>query len=234
MRVTATTLRNRLLSRARLRHLQVFVKVAELRTVKRAAESVGITQPSATQALGDLEQLLGLRLFLRHSQGMLLTPAGLALLPLVRKALGQIDELATETAALAHGSNAVVRVAAISAAIGGGLGDAVAAFAHQHPYVLVHLEEADAARQAGLLADGELDCAVCRVPAVLPSGWSFTPLWPDRFAIVAGRLARIETLQPRRVRCAAHGGQRQMIQRLHIGQHARHWATARSAMWKLP
>ena len=66
--VSATVLRNRLLSRARLRQLHLFVKVAELQTVKRAAEAVGITQPSATLALADLEQLLSCPLFLRHSR----------------------------------------------------------------------------------------------------------------------------------------------------------------------
>lgn len=183
---TATTLRNRLLSRARFRHLHVFVKVAELQTVKRAAEAVGITQPSATQALADLEQLLDCKLFLRHAQGMTPTPAGVALLPAARKALALVDETATHAAALAHGTASVVRVAAISAAMGSCLGAALPAFARDHPDVLVDLQEADASRQAGLLADAEVDCAVCREPPVLPAGWSFTPLWPDRFAIVAG------------------------------------------------
>ena len=116
--MTASILRNRLLSRARFRHLHVFVKVAELQTVKRAAEAVGVTQPSATQVLADLEQLLGCALFLRHAQGMSPTPAGTALLPLARKALALIDEAATQAAALAYGSTSVVRVAAISAATG--------------------------------------------------------------------------------------------------------------------
>lgn len=184
---SASTLRNRLLSRARLRHLHVFVKVAELRTVKRAAEAVGVTQPSATQALADLERLLDCALFLRHAQGMTPTAAGTLLLPLARRALGLVDEVATQAAALARGSHEVVRVAATSAAIGGHLGCAIPAFVDAHPGVLVDLQEADVARQAALVADGEVDCAFCRAPAVLPTGWSFMPLWPDRFAIVAGR-----------------------------------------------
>lgn len=187
MGISATTLRNRLLGRARLRHLHVFVKVAELLTVKRAAEAVGITQPSATQALADLERLLECPLFLRHSQGMSLTSAGAVLLPLARRTLGLIEDAATQAAALAQGSNEVVRVAAISAAIGGHLGKVIPDFAREHPGVLVHLQEADAARQSSLLADGDVDCAFCRAPPVLPTGWAFTPLWPDRFVIVSGR-----------------------------------------------
>ena len=186
MRTSASTLRNRLLSSARLRHLHVFVTVAELHTVKRAAETVGISQPSATQALAELERLLECTLFLRHARGMALTPAGSQLLPLARRILGIMDDAATQAAALAQGANEVIRVAAISAAIESHLGTTIPDFTQLHPRVLVQLQEADASRQASLVADGDVDCAFCRAPSVLPDGWSFTPLWPDRFAIVAG------------------------------------------------
>lgn len=184
--ISATSLRNRLLSRARLRHLHVFVKVAELLTVKRAAQAVGITQPSATLALADLERLLECPLFLRHSKGMALNTAGELLLPLARRMLGLVDEAATRAADLAQGAAGVVRVAAISAAIGGPLGLVLPVFVRDHPQVLVELLEADAQRQPGMIAEREVDCAICRRPAVMPVGWAFAPLWPDRFGIVAG------------------------------------------------
>lgn len=174
-----------MLNRARLRHLHVFVCVADLQSVKRAAEAVGITQPSATQAVADLEKLLEVALFLRHSHGMSLTPAGTALLPLARRALGLIDEAATMAAALAKGSKSVVRVAASSAAIGGHLERVLPAFAQKHPEILLNLQEANMTEQNPLLAANEVDCSLCRRPSVLPHGWTFTPLWHDRFAIVS-------------------------------------------------
>ena len=183
---SASVLRNRLLSRARLRHLHLFVKVAELQTVKRAAEAVGITQPSATLALADLERLLACPLFLRHSHGMALTRAGELLLPLARRMLGLVDETATRAAEIAQGAVGAVRVASISAAIGSHLGKALPAFARAHPQVLIELIEADSSRQGGLISNGEVDCAICRRPPVMPAGWTFLPLWPDRFGIVAG------------------------------------------------
>jgi DNA-binding transcriptional LysR family regulator len=186
MGTSASTLRNRLLSRARLRHLHVFAKVAETLTVKRAAEAVGITQPSATQALAELEKLLECALFLRHSRGMSLTPAGKLLLPLARRAIGLVDDVATQAAALSQGATEVVRVAAISAALGRCLGRAIPGFVRAYPTVRVHLQEADVSRQASLITSGDVDCTFCRAPGLVPSGWAFTSLWPDRFAIVAG------------------------------------------------
>lgn len=184
--VSATSLRNRLLARARLRQLHVFVRVAELQTVKRAADAVGITQPSATQSLADLERLLECDLFLRHSQGMALTTAGELLLPLARRMLGLVDETATRAAEIAQGAVGVIRVAAISAAIDSHLGTVLPAFVRQHPAMRIELVEADAQRHASLVAEREVDCTICRRPVVMPAGWTFMPLWPDRFGIVAG------------------------------------------------
>lgn len=184
---TASTLRNRLLNKVRLRHLLVFAKTAELQSVKRAAQAVGISQPTATQVLLDLESMLEVTLFLRHSQGMSLTPAGAALMPLVRRILGLVDDTASQAAALAQGSQGIVRVAAISAAIGGAFGQAATRFADVHPEVTLQLLEANAQVQTQLIANGEIDCAICREPEVLPAGWQFTPIWKDRFAIVANR-----------------------------------------------
>ncbi|WP_066265584.1 LysR family transcriptional regulator [Hydrogenophaga palleronii] len=184
--VSATSLRNRLLGRARLRHLHVFVKVAELQTVKKAADAVGITQPSATQCLADLEKLLECNLFLRHSQGMALTRAGELLLPLARRMLGLVDDTATRAAEIAQGAVGVIRIAAISAAIGSHLGEALPAFARQQSQTVIELIEADAQRHASLLANREVDCTICRRPSVMPAGWSFIPLWADQFGIVAG------------------------------------------------
>lgn len=184
--VSATSLRNRLLARARLRHLHVFVKVADLQTVKRAAEAVGMTQPSATQSLSDLEKLLECSLFLRHSQGMALTTAGELLLPMARRMLGLVDETATRAAEIAQGAVGVIRIAAISAAMGSHLGEAMPGFARLHPQIQIELMEADAQRQTSLLAQREVDCAICRRPSVMPASWAFSPLWPDQFGIVAG------------------------------------------------
>lgn len=186
MNVNASVLRNRLLGRARLRHLQVFVRIAELGTVKRAAESVGLTQPAVTHALADLEALLECALFLRHARGMLLTPVGHTLLPLARRVLATIDDSAGEVAAMANASTGVVRVAAITAAVAGLLVRAIPEFGRRHPDVVVHLHEADAQQQAALVARNDVDMSLCRAPAVTPQGWRFTPLVDDRFAVVAG------------------------------------------------
>ncbi len=53
-----------------------FVEVANTLNVSRAAERLGITQPSLTQALNRLEHEVGVPLFFRSKKGVSLTPAG--------------------------------------------------------------------------------------------------------------------------------------------------------------
>lgn len=169
-----------------MRHWQVFVRIAELGSVKRAAEAIGLSQPSVTQALADLEELLECKLFLRHARGMKPLPVAQALLPLTRRMLATLDEGVEQVIALEGRAAAVVRVAAIPAAVSGLLAQALPRFCQGAPEVVVHLREADALQQAALIERAEVDVALCRAPDVTPEGWEFTPLVEDRFAIVAG------------------------------------------------
>lgn len=184
MTANATALRNRLISRARLRNILVFVKTAELGSVRLAAEAAGMAQPSASQSLAELEALLQSPLFLRHSRGMSLTAAGSALLPSARRLLDVVDDGAHQVAALQGSSSGVVRVAAIAAAVHGFLTEALPRFSREHPDVVLHLEQMEGKRQLALVADAEIDICLCRHPGTLPEGWGFEPLVADRFTIV--------------------------------------------------
>lgn len=59
-----------------LKSLEYFVRVAELGSITRAAEAVGIAQPALTRSLRRLEQSLGTALLVRLPRGVRLTSAG--------------------------------------------------------------------------------------------------------------------------------------------------------------
>ena len=84
MTLRSSVVLNRLLTRLRVRHIQVLVKLADLGNVKRAALAVGVSQPAATLLLADMERLIATPLFLRHSRGVTPTQMALDLLPLAR------------------------------------------------------------------------------------------------------------------------------------------------------
>ena len=70
-----------------LRSITTFVKTAELGSLRKAAAAQGITPQAASQALAQLEQHLGVRLFHRTTRSMALTEEGQRFLEAAQPAL---------------------------------------------------------------------------------------------------------------------------------------------------
>lgn len=88
------------MERPSVRQLECVVAVADHLNFRRAAESLGITQPALSLALGQLETQLGVRLFERDRRRVLPSPAGEALVPRARAALTELDAFVEAAAAL--------------------------------------------------------------------------------------------------------------------------------------
>jgi LysR family cyn operon transcriptional activator len=75
-----------------LRHLRAFLTVAETRNFTRAAERLGVSQPSISIQIRELETALGTQLFHRLGQGIVLSPAGRAFHPRAALVLGKLSD----------------------------------------------------------------------------------------------------------------------------------------------
>ena len=80
-----------------LRHLRYLVAVADAGTFTRAAEQLFITQPTLSQQIGRLEQIVGTPLLVRRRDGVRLTTAGAVLLDAARDALSLVDHGVSRT-----------------------------------------------------------------------------------------------------------------------------------------
>ena len=80
-----------------LRHLRYLSAVADEGTFTRAAERLFIAQPTLSQQIGRLEQLVGTRLLHRHRDGVRLTAAGAVLLDAARDVLSAVDHGVSQT-----------------------------------------------------------------------------------------------------------------------------------------
>nr|WP_315425869.1 LysR family transcriptional regulator [uncultured Albidiferax sp.] len=74
-----------------LRHLRYFIAVAEELNFRRAAERIHIDQTPLSRAIRDLEERLGVALFLRRPRNLQLTPAGTKLLGHAHKILIRVE-----------------------------------------------------------------------------------------------------------------------------------------------
>ena len=76
--------------RVKLRDLQILLSVARLGSMAKAANELATTQPTVSQAIAELEDAVGARLFDRSTQGVVLTNFGEVLL---RSGLEAFDAL---------------------------------------------------------------------------------------------------------------------------------------------
>ncbi|MCS4504793.1 LysR substrate-binding domain-containing protein [Arhodomonas aquaeolei] len=75
-----------------LRQLRYFVAIVESGSIKRAAMSLYVAQPSLSQHVRNLEEELGVTLLTRSARGVSPTEAGLELLGYARSILSQLEQ----------------------------------------------------------------------------------------------------------------------------------------------
>ncbi len=91
-----------------LRLLQAAVVVAEERSVTRAADRLGLTQPALSKQLAELEDRVGFVLFERNSQRFEVTEPGAAFIEHARIALAEIERAVNSGRAASQGSSSVI------------------------------------------------------------------------------------------------------------------------------
>jgi DNA-binding transcriptional LysR family regulator len=124
-----------------LRQLECFVAVAEERSFTRAAERIGITQPSLSQHIRALEQELRGPVVHRLPGGASLTPAGRSLLPEARTALRAVERgRRASLAALALEAGELEIATVLSMAVGL-LPRYIRTWHELHPKVAVRFQE---------------------------------------------------------------------------------------------
>jgi DNA-binding transcriptional LysR family regulator len=76
----------------RLQELAVFVRAAESGSFSRAGRELGLSQPSVSRIVGELETRLGVKLLLRTTRRITVTDAGALFLTRAREILAEIED----------------------------------------------------------------------------------------------------------------------------------------------
>ena len=90
--------------------LRIFLKVAELGSFTQAGETLFLTQPAISLQVKTLEQHLGVPLFERKGRQVLLTEAGVRLLPHARRIMEEIADARARVAELSSGALGNLRI----------------------------------------------------------------------------------------------------------------------------
>jgi LysR family transcriptional regulator, carnitine catabolism transcriptional activator len=140
-----------------LRQLRVFVAVAEALSFTRAGDALGLPQSSVSTQLRELEDVLGLRLFDRHTRMLRLTEDGAEILPLARKTLADLDAVVGSSAELKTLGRGRVSIAASSVQAAMVLPRVMRAFAERHPGIKVELFDVSQDEVLSMVHSGAVD-----------------------------------------------------------------------------
>lgn len=166
-----------------IRHLWLFLAVAEEQHFGRAAKRLGMSQPPLTSQIQALEHALKLKLFERSRRGTKLTPAGAAILPAVKKFAEQLERLELAVREAAAGQRSILTIGAITSAMVEVLPPLVARLKTAYPEVTVAMREIDSVDAVPLLQSGDIDLAFARLEGELGAGIKSMPLRADRLAV---------------------------------------------------
>lgn len=153
------------MSRPRLttRQLSYFVALAETGQFTRAAERMGVSQPSLSQQVRALEETTGAPLVERGRMPVL-TPIGRDVLERARSILLALHDLEDVRVAHGDGMAGTIRLG-VSPTLGAYILPALVARLHrEHPALRVHVREALPDMLAAGLAAGEHDIVLAQLP----------------------------------------------------------------------
>ncbi len=145
-----------------LHRLRYFVAVAETGSFTRAAAREGVTQPSLSQQILELEKDLDTRLFDRLGRTVVLTAAGSQLLPHAQGVLAAVADAERSVRATASGGD--LRAGAIPTVAPYLLPNVARRFLKEHSTVRLKLLEDRTERLLEAIHAGELDVGVMALP----------------------------------------------------------------------
>jgi LysR family glycine cleavage system transcriptional activator len=163
-----------------VQELRALVACAQLGSASRAAETLNLTQSAVSRAIRSLEDRLGVRLFQRVRQRLVLADAGRALLRDAETILDNLDASARMVMAFGGGDQ-VLRLAVLPTFATTWLIPKLAEFNRLSPETAIDLTSALGPVD---FQDSPFDAAIQRA-ALARSGTTIVPLMDERLVVVA-------------------------------------------------
>src|SRR5215813_5571694 len=169
-----------------VRHLRYFLAVAGAGNFSRAADRLGISQPSVSQQMRDLEAALRVPLFQRRGKRILLTPRGLIFQEHARAVLHQLENFLQELNSEPGELRGTLRLGVIPVLnvplVPQLLGDFVA----DHPGIIVTVEEISSTEIETAVEEGRMDVGLGFLTRHSPN-LHYEHLGHDEFALIVHR-----------------------------------------------
>ncbi|MBF5005173.1 LysR family transcriptional regulator [Diaphorobacter caeni] len=165
------------------RAVKAFLLVVESRSFTHAAGALGVTQPSLSALIQDLEDTLGLKLLERSTRSVALTEAGEEFLQRIQRPLADVEEAYRSALDLSAARRGTVIVAALPSAAFGLVPHALARLRSVHPALQSRVIEAHTDQLLEMLRTNQVECAIGPLSEAAPD-LHFEPLLTDGYYAV--------------------------------------------------
>lgn len=163
--------------------LEYFIVLARERHFGRAAEECGVTQPTLSAALRQLEGQLGVVLVQRGSRFQGLTPEGQRVLEWARRIVGDARTMREEMKAAHKGLSGHARIAVIPTA-SSMVTAMTTAFAQKHPAVTLSITSCTSYEVLSKLENFEIDTGITYLENEPTGRVATVPLYAERYQLI--------------------------------------------------
>ena len=141
-----------------------FREVAVRGSISRAAEELCVSQPAASQCIRNLEEQLGIELFIREARGVRLSREGELILKHITEGLGALlgaEKLAENLKDLSRGT---IHIGSSDTLTGHILPRPLSRFRRKYPGIRIHISNQTSLAIAGAVSEGSIDVGVVSLP----------------------------------------------------------------------
>src|SRR5262245_51485521 len=177
------------MDRPSIRQLESLVAVAETGSFRRAASSLGISQPALSAQVQAAEQVLGVQVFERDRRSVLVTPAGEDVVGRARIALDAVDAVSDSARRRAEPLVGSLRLGVIPTIAPYWLPALLPTVRARFAKLELILREEQTNRLLALLGAGQLDVALLALP--VHGDFTAAPITREAFVLAAPRGAAI-------------------------------------------
>lgn len=170
-----------------IRHLRYFLAIAEAGSFSRAADHLGISQPSISQQMRDAEARLRVTLFQRRGKRILLTAAGLVFQEHARSLLRQFEIFLQEVSSGPEQRDGTLLLGVVPILDTALVPQLLGRFAARYPSITVSVAEVSSTEIETALEEGRMDLGLGFVTHHSPN-LRYERLCSDEFALIVPEL----------------------------------------------
>jgi DNA-binding transcriptional LysR family regulator len=163
--------------------LELLLALARERHFGRAAEACGVTQPTMSGTIKQLEEILGVMLVHRGSRFQGFTPEGERVLDWARRIVGDTRAMRQEVDALKRGLSGEIRIAAVPTALGM-VASLTTPFRARHPDVRFAILSRTSIQVLSMLDNLEIDAGLTYLDNEPLGRVNAVPLYHERYRLL--------------------------------------------------